>query len=53
MFGVANEWEKHVVFVLGRKWKIAGPGLYFYPPAMGRVVQKIDTRIITFTAPAQ
>jgi regulator of protease activity HflC (stomatin/prohibitin superfamily) len=52
-FGIAREWERHAIFRLGKFQRMAGPGLYFYIPLIDRVHYRIDTRIVTYTAPLQ
>lgn len=52
-FGIANEWERHAIFHLGKFSRMVGPGLYFYVPLLERVLFQIDKRIITYTTPLQ
>jgi len=52
-FDVANEWERHALFFLGKFYRMAGPGLYFYIPILTRVLYRIDLRIITYIVPIQ
>jgi regulator of protease activity HflC (stomatin/prohibitin superfamily) len=49
---IANEYERGVIFRLGRFAGIKGPGLFFIIPVVDRV-EKIDLRIITHDVPAQ
>ena len=44
---VANQWEKVVVFSLGRFRALEGPGLFFIIPIIETVAYWIDTRVIT------
>src|SRR3954469_25568307 len=45
-FGVNNEYERAVLFRLGRLGTTKGPGWYWLIPFIDRVV-KVDTRTIT------
>ncbi|GHO66238.1 membrane protein [Ktedonobacter sp. SOSP1-52] len=49
---VVQQYERGVVFVLGRLIGAKGPGLIFVPPLISRV-SKVDLRIITLTVPPQ
>src|SRR6266480_6209048 len=50
---IANEYERGVVFRLGRLIGLKGPGLYFIIPfGVDRVV-RIDLRVITLEVPPQ
>jgi regulator of protease activity HflC (stomatin/prohibitin superfamily) len=50
---IANEYERGVVFRLGRLIQLKGPGLFFIIPfGVDRVV-KIDLRVITLEVPPQ
>lgn len=49
---VANQYERGVVFILGRLAGARGPGLYWVPPFISRV-RKIDLRIATIELPPQ
>jgi regulator of protease activity HflC (stomatin/prohibitin superfamily) len=49
---VVQQYERGVVFVLGRLIGAKGPGLFFVPPLISRV-SKVDLRIITLTVPPQ
>ncbi len=49
---VAAQWERALVFRLGRYSKTAGPGPYFVLPFFDSV-RKVDTRIITLEIPIQ
>lgn len=52
-FGIANEWERHGVFCLGKLSRFVGPGLYFYLPFLERPLFRVDKRIITYIIPLQ
>ncbi len=49
---IAQEYERGVVFRLGRVAGVRGPGLFFIIPFVDRVV-KVDLRIVTLDVPAQ
>ncbi len=49
---IAQEYERGVIFRLGRFTGVRGPGLFLIIPVIERVV-KIDLRIITLDVPAQ
>jgi regulator of protease activity HflC (stomatin/prohibitin superfamily) len=49
---VVQEYERGVVFRLGRLVGAKGPGLFFIIPFIDRMV-KVDTRVITLDIPAQ
>jgi regulator of protease activity HflC (stomatin/prohibitin superfamily) len=49
---MAAQWEKGVVFQLGKFNRIAGPGLFFIIPVVEEV-RKIDMRVLTMDIPAQ
>lgn len=49
---VIQQYERGVVFVLGRLRGVSGPGLIFIPPFVSRVV-KVDLRIVTMQVPPQ
>ena len=49
---VLNEYERGVVFTLGRYSGVRGPGLVIIIPILQRMV-KIDTRVVTFDVPPQ
>ena len=44
-FQIAREWEKAVVFRLGKYRSLKGPGLFLIFPIIDSVVQYVDTRI--------
>jgi regulator of protease activity HflC (stomatin/prohibitin superfamily) len=49
---VVNEYERGVIFRLGRLLGAKGPGLFFIIPFLDRMV-KIDLRVVTMDVPAQ
>jgi regulator of protease activity HflC (stomatin/prohibitin superfamily) len=51
-FRVVQQYERGVVFVLGRLSGAKGPGLFVVPPLVSHVV-KVDLRIVTLTVAPQ
>jgi regulator of protease activity HflC (stomatin/prohibitin superfamily) len=51
-FRVFREYERAVVFLLGRFWKVKGPGLRLVIPVIQQAV-KIDLRLVTMDIPSQ
>jgi regulator of protease activity HflC (stomatin/prohibitin superfamily) len=49
---VLREYERGVVFQLGRFWKVKGPGLFVLIPAIQQMV-KVDLRIVVLDVPPQ
>ena len=49
---IANEYERGVVFRLGRLVGIRGPGLFFLIPMIEKMVM-IDLRVVTLDVPPQ
>src|SRR3989454_2406265 len=49
---VVQQYERGVIFVLGRLTGAKGPGIFFVPPFISRIV-KVDLRIVTLTVPPQ
>ncbi len=49
---MAAQWEKGVVFQLGKFSRIKGPGLFFIIPVIEEV-RKIDMRVLTMDIPSQ
>ncbi|MCX6030620.1 MAG: SPFH domain-containing protein, partial [Chloroflexi bacterium] len=49
---IAQEYERGVIFRLGRLIGVKGPGLFFIIPFVDRMV-KVDLRTITLDIPAQ
>lgn len=52
MFKVFREYERGVVFMLGRFWKVKGPGLIIIIPGIQQVV-RVDLRTIVMDVPTQ
>src|SRR5215469_1315013 len=49
---VVNQYERGVIFVLGRLLGAKGPGLFWVPPFISQM-RKIDLRIVTIELPPQ
>lgn len=49
---MAQQWEKGVVFQLGKFSRISGPGLFFIIPIV-ETVKMMDTRVLAMDIPAQ
>jgi regulator of protease activity HflC (stomatin/prohibitin superfamily) len=49
---VLREYERAVVFMLGRFWKIKGPGLFLIVPGVQQMV-RVDLRVVTLDVPPQ
>ncbi len=49
---MAAQWEKGVVFQLGKFSRISGPGLFFIIPVIEEV-RKLDMRVLTMDIPSQ
>jgi len=49
---VVQQYERGVIFVLGRLIGARGPGLFLVPPFISRM-SKVDLRIVTLTVPPQ
>lgn len=52
MFRVFREYERGVVFLLGRFWRVKGPGLVIIIPIFQQVV-RVDLRTIVMDVPSQ
>ena len=52
MFRVLREYERGVVFQLGRFWKVKGPGLVILVPVIQQMV-RVDLRTIVLDVPTQ
>lgn len=52
MFRVLREYERGVVFLLGRFYKVKGPGLVIIIPVLQQMV-KVDLRTVVMDVPAQ
>ena len=51
-FRILREYERGVVFLLGRFWKVKGPGLVIVVPGIMQMV-KVDLRVVTMDGPPQ
>lgn len=51
-FRILTEYERGVVFMLGRFWKVKGPGLVIIIPGIQQMV-RVDLRTIVMDVPAQ
>lgn len=51
-FRVVQQYERGVIFILGRLVGARGPGLFWVPPLITRMV-KVDLRIVTLQVPPQ
>lgn len=49
---ILNEYERAVIFLLGRFWKVKGPGLIIVIPGVQRMV-RVDLRTIVMDVPQQ
>jgi len=52
MFRILREYERGVVFMLGRFWKVKGPGLIIVVPLIQQMV-RVDLRTIVMDVPSQ
>ena len=52
MFRVLREYERGVVFLLGRFWRIKGPGLILLIPVVQQMV-RVDLRTVVMDVPSQ
>jgi regulator of protease activity HflC (stomatin/prohibitin superfamily) len=52
MFKVLREYERGVIFLLGRFWKVKGPGLIIVVPIIQQMV-RVDLRTIVMDIPSQ
>ncbi len=51
-FRILREYERGVVFMLGRFWKVKGPGLIIVIPGIQQMV-RVDLRTVVFDVPTQ
>src|SRR5438876_10745782 len=49
---VVQQYERGVIFILGRLQGPKGPGIFWVPPIITRMI-KVDLRIVTLTVPPQ
>ncbi len=47
---ILREYERGVVFMLGRFWKVKGPGLVIIIPGLQQMV-RVDLRTVVFDVP--
>jgi len=52
MFRVLREYERGVIFQLGRFWKVKGPGLIILVPGIQQMV-RVDLRTVVMDVPSQ
>tara|TARA_Y100000588_G_scaffold314860_1_gene342692 strand:+ start:729 stop:1487 length:759 start_codon:yes stop_codon:yes gene_type:complete len=52
MFRVLREYERGVVFMLGRFWRVKGPGLVILIPVLQQLV-RVDLRTVVMDVPSQ
>ncbi|RRQ20543.1 slipin family protein [Thiohalobacter thiocyanaticus] len=52
MFRILREYERGVIFMLGRFWKVKGPGLVIVIPFIQQMV-RVDLRTIVMDVPSQ
>jgi len=51
-FRILREYERGVIFLLGRFWKVKGPGLILVVPGIQQMV-RVDLRIVVLDVPPQ
>lgn len=49
---IVQQYERGVIFILGRLTGAKGPGIFWIPPIITRMI-KVDLRIVTLTVPPQ
>ena len=49
---ILREYERGVIFMLGRFWKVKGPGLILVIPGLQQMV-RVDLRVVTMDVPSQ
>ncbi len=49
---VVQQYERGIIFILGSLQGAKGPGLFWVPPIITRMI-KVDLRIVTLTVPPQ
>lgn len=52
MFRILREYERGVVFMLGRFWRVKGPGLIIIIPVLQQMV-RVDLRTVVMDVPSQ
>ena len=50
MVRILREYERGVVFMLGRFWRVKGPGLVILIPGIQQMV-RVDLRVVTMDVP--
>ena len=50
-FRILREYERGILFMLGRFWKVKGPGLIIILPGVQRMV-RVDLRTVVFDVPS-
>jgi regulator of protease activity HflC (stomatin/prohibitin superfamily) len=51
-FRILREYERGVIFLLGRFWRVKGPGLIIVIPGIQQMV-RVDLRVVTMDVPTQ
>ena len=51
-FRILREYERGVIFLLGRFWKVKGPGLVIVIPGIQQMV-RVDLRVVVMDVPSQ
>jgi regulator of protease activity HflC (stomatin/prohibitin superfamily) len=51
-FRILREYDRGIVFMLGRFWKVKGPGLILVIPGIQQIV-RVDLRTVVFDVPSQ
>ncbi len=51
-FRILREYERGIVFMLGRFWRVKGPGLIIIIPGVQKMV-RVDLRTVVFDVPSQ
>ena len=49
---ILREYERGVIFTLGRFWRVKGPGLIIVIPGLQQMV-RVDLRVVTMDVPSQ
>lgn len=52
VFKILREYERGVIFMLGRFWKVKGPGLIIVIPFLQQIV-RVDLRVVVMDVPTQ
>jgi regulator of protease activity HflC (stomatin/prohibitin superfamily) len=51
-FRILREYERGVIFLIGRFWRVKGPGLVFVVPGIQQMA-RVDLRTIVMDVPSQ